>query len=334
VNISGYMNKTTRNIIENQYFNTVNSGINIYKYFYDVKINFQERFWIANSLHEQNMNKDGDFRFYFRKTKFSGGGIIVLSIYQEFLGIVSENWLFAKIKSNYFVILPSFLNINNYNRRCKILTSTAEHINQGFAGIPNKAEDIFKLNSLPVTICKLAGEQQNKVCRNIFKTSPNEGCNAMYKQYYIGYLPHLTVWMNWVYQSMELTKVSQYHIFSKNETKYNRFRSYFLLSNKGYLSTKWQPDQSNRLNIELQYPKVNNQRNYNTWPWVFASKHKRIGVIIAQICHRIMLKRNYAETFVVLRNRIIAKVAAVKLLLNINHLNGKAFNPFKHSLSA
>lgn len=47
-----------------------------------------------------------------------------------------------------------------------------------------------------------------------------------------------------------------------------------------------------------------------------------------------MLKRNYAKTFEGLQTRIMAKVAAVTVLQNINHLNGKPLNHIKHALAA
>jgi hypothetical protein len=321
-------------IAENQYLNSVNSHINAIKHMHDLTVNFHKMLQITNSALKQDMNQDGNLHFYPRKPKLSDTEIIALSLCQECLGIDSENWFLAKLKSDYQGDFPNLVHITNYNKRRKRLSAWTEQVNRRLAAVLNEGEDVFMVDSVPVPVCKLAREQQLKVCRHDFETAPDKGYSAVYKQYYIGYKLHLTIGMNGVYQGMELTKASVHDVHYLNEIKYSGLKSCVLLGDKGYLSTEWQLDLFTSVNIELQTPKRANQKDYKPWPWVYKSTRKRIEVIFAQLCDQMMLKRNYAKTFEGLRTRIMAKVAAVTVLQYINHLKGKPLNHIKHALAA
>src|SRR5699024_3091171 len=52
----------------------------------------------------------------------------------------------------------------------------------------------------------------------------------------------------------------------------------------------------------------------------------------SQLCDQMMLKRNYAKSFIGLRARLIAKVTAVSLLQYINEQNDRPINNIKHAL--
>lgn len=321
-------------ITENQYLNSVNSHINAIKPMHDLTVNFQKMLQITNSVLKQDVNRDGNLYFYPRKPKLSDTEVIALSLCQECLGIDSENWFLAKLKSDYRGDFPNLVHITNYNKRRKRLTSRTEQVNRRLAGVLNEGEGVFMVDSVPVPVCKLAREQQLKVCRHNFETAPDKGYSAVHKQYYIGYKLHLTIGMNGVYQGMELTKASVHDVHYLNEVKHSGLKSCVLLGDKGYLSTGWQLDLFTSVNIELETPKRVNQNNCKPWPWVYKSTRKRIETVFAQLCDQMMLKRNYAKTFAGLRTRIMAKVAAVTVLQYINHLNDKPLNHIKHALAA
>lgn len=321
-------------VTDNQYLNSVNSHINAIEHMHDLTVNFRKMLQITNSTLIQDVNQDGNLRFYPRKPKLSDTEIIALSLCQECLGIDSENWFLAKLKSDYRADFPHLVHITNYNKRRKRLTAWTEQVNRLLAEVLNEGEDVFMVDSVPVPVCKLAREQQLKVCRHDFETAPDKGYSAVYKQYYIGYKLHLTIGMNGVYQGMELTKASVHDVHYLNEIKHSGLKSCVLLGDKGYLSSEWQLDLFTSVNIELQTPKRANQKDYKPWPWVYKSTRKRIEVVFPQLCDQMMLKRNYAKTFDGFRTRIMAKVAAVTVLQYINHLNGKPINHIKHALAA
>lgn len=321
-------------VTESQYINSVNSHINAIKNMHDLRVNFQKMLHIINAALKQDINQDGNLCFYPRKPKLSDTEIIALSLCQECLGIDSENWFLAKIRSDYGKDFPNLVHITNYNKRRKRLSFWAEQVNCRLAGLLNQGQDVFIVDSVPIPVCKLAREQQFKVCRHRFETAPDKGYSAVYKQYYIGYKLHLTIGMNGVYQGMELTKASIHDLHYLNEVKHSGLNSCVLLGDKGYLSTDWQLDLFASVDITLQTPKRANQKGYKPWPWVYKSTRKRIEVVFAQLCDQMMLKRNYAKTFVGLTTRVMAKVAALTILQYINHLNGKPINHIKHALAA
>jgi hypothetical protein len=332
--IKNKIQKKAMHITENQYINRVNSHINTVKYMHDLKTNFLKIQHITNSMLQKELNKDGNLQFYPRKPKLSDSSIIALSICQECLSIDSENWFLAKLKSDYRDDFTGLVHITNYNKRRKRLAPWIEQVNQRLAARLNEGEDVYIVDSIPVPVCKLAREKQLRVCRQDFETAPDKGYSAVYQQYYIGYKLHLMIGMNGVYQSMEITKASLHDVHYLNEVKHSGIDSCLLLGDKGYLSAEWQLDLFTSASIELQTPKRANQKDYQPWPFVFKFTRKRIEVIFAQLCDQMMIKRNYAKTFVGLRTRIMAKVASVTVLQYINHLNGKPLNHIKHALAA
>jgi hypothetical protein len=321
-------------ITENKYLNRDNSHIKTIKYMHDLKANFLKMLGITNCILAKEVNEDGNLHFYPRKPKLADNQIIALSLCQECLGIDSENWFLAKLKSDYKDDFLTLVHITNYNKRRKRLSYWTEQLNRRLAAELNQGEDVFMVDSIPVPVCKLAREQQLRACIHDFETAPDKGYSAVYKQYYIGYKLHLMIGMNGVYQSMEITKASVHDVHYLNEIKYSGINSCLLLGDKGYLSTEWQLDLFATASIELQTPMRANQKDYQPWPFVFKSTRRRIEVVFAQLCDQMMLKRNYAKTFEGLRTRIMAKVAAVTILQYINHLNGKPLNHFKHALAA
>jgi len=321
-------------ITEIKYLNRVNSHIKTIKYMHDLKTNFLKMLGITNTILANKLNEEGNLYFYPRKPKLPDSQVIALSLCQECLGIDSENWLMAKLKSDYKDDFPGLVHITNYNKRRKRLAEWTEQVNRRLAAKLSEGEDVYMVDSIPVPVCKLAREQQLKVCRHEFETAPDKGYSAVYKQYYIGYKLHLTIGMNGVYRGMEITKASVHDVHYLNEVKYSGISSCLLLGDKGYLSTEWQLDLFTSANIKLETPKRANQKDYQPWPFVFKSTPRRIEVVFAQLCDQMMLKRNYAKTFLGLQTRVMAKVAAVTVLQYINHLNGKPLNHIKHALAA
>ncbi|RYE17976.1 MAG: IS982 family transposase [Sphingobacteriaceae bacterium] len=301
---------------------------------HDLKTNFLKMLGITNTILAGKLNMDGNLHFYPRKPKLPDSHIIALSLCQECLGIDSENWFMAKLRSDYKDDFRHLVHITNYNKRRKRLARWTEQINCSIAGLLNEGEDVYMVDSIPVPVCKLAREKQLKACRHDFQTAPDKGYSAVYKQYYIGYKLHLTIGMKGVYQGMELTKASVHDVHYLNEVKHSGLHSCLLLGDKGYVSTHWQSDLFASAGIKLQTPKRGNQKHCQPWPFVFKSTRRRIEVVFAQLCDQMMLKRNYAKTFLGLRTRVMAKVTAVTVLQYVNYQNGKPINHIKHALAA
>ncbi len=301
---------------------------------HDLTVNFRKMLQITNTIPGKEMGQDGNLHFYPRKPKLSDADIIALSLCQECLGIDSENWFLAKLKSGYRNDFPNLVHITNYNKRRKRLGAWTEQVNRRLAAILNEGEGVFIADSIPVPVCKPAREQQLRVCRHGFETAPDKGHSAVHKQYYIGYKLHLTIGVNGVYQGMGLTKASVHDVHYLNGVKHSGLNPCVLLGDKGYLSSAWQLDLFTTVNIELETPKRAGQKGYSSWPWAYKSTRRRSEAVFAQLCDQMLPKRNYAKTFKGLRTRVMAKVAAVTVLQYTNHLNGKPLNHIKHALAA
>jgi hypothetical protein len=77
-----------------------------------------------------------------------------------------------------------------------------------------------------------------------------------------------------------------------------------------------------------------NQKAWRPWPKAFKTARRRIETSFSQLCDQMMLKRNYAKSFMGLRGRLIAKVTAVTLLQYLNEQNDRPLNHIKHALAA
>jgi hypothetical protein len=93
-------------------------------------------FLLPNAALKQDIKQDGNLH-YPRKPKLSDTEIIALSLCQECLGIDSENWFPAKLKSNYRTIFLT-LYITDYNKRRKRLAAWAEQVNHRLAEVLNE----------------------------------------------------------------------------------------------------------------------------------------------------------------------------------------------------
>lgn len=319
---------------ENQYINSVNHHKNAIKLMHDLKSNFDKILGIVKTTLGNDLLPCGNLQLYPRKPKLSDSEIIALSLCQECLSIDSENWFLSKLKSDYSDSFTTLVHITNYNKRRKRLAPWIQQTNKRLSAGLLQGEDCFIVDSIPVPVCKLARENQLKVCRENFETAPDKGYSAIHKQYYVGYKLHLLIGTNGVFADMELTKASVHDSQYLNEVKYSGLNNCLLLADKGYVSKEWKIDLFSSVGIQLETPARSNQKDYKTWPAMYHNTRKRVEVYFAQLCDQMMLKRNYAKSFQGLRMRIIAKISSVTLLQHINRINGKPINHIKHALAA
>lgn len=58
-------------------------------------------------------------------------------------------------------------------------------LNKGLADKINEGEDLYLVDSIPVPVCQLAREEQSKICKEEYLTSPDKGYSAVSKSYYM-----------------------------------------------------------------------------------------------------------------------------------------------------
>ena len=116
---------------------------------------------------------------------------------------------------------------------------------------------------------------------------------------------------------MDITKAEVHDVhFLKNIKQ--QMSDCVLLVDKGYLSQSIQLDLFQTVNIKLETPKRNNQKDYRPQPYIFRKSRKRIETLFSQLCDQFRIRNNYAKTFEGFKTRILAKITALTLVQYIN----------------
>lgn len=301
---------------------------------HDLKANFDKFHRLTKEFPSEELNDDGNVQNYRHSPKMPDSDIIALSLCQEALGIDSENNFHGKLKSDYGEQFPDLLHLTRYNKRRKRLGAYIQLMNQRMAGQLSEGENFFLVDSMPVPICKNSRENRLKVCREILETAPDKGYSAVNRQYFIGYKLHAVVSLNGIVHSMDLSKASVHDLHYLSDVKHSSLNNCTLIGDAGYISSEVSTDLFSSVGIELRTPMRSNQKDFLPFPSVFKKCRKRIETLFSQLCDQMMMKRNYAKSFVGLSVRTISKVTAVTALQMLNSRNNRPLNHIKHALAA
>ena len=312
-------------------------GVNFHQnnpHMHDLKTNFDKILPIVKKTLADQLNKNDNLQTYPNPPALPDTYILTLSLLQEALSIDSEHWYWSKLETDYNQSFPDLPHLSNYNRRRKRLAGTTEQLARLWGQALRPYEDIFMVDSIPISVAHIAREYTTSVCRKQLRTAPDKGYSAVTEQYFIGYKLHVVLGLDGVYHSMELTKASVHDSQYLKELNHSGLRNCMVLADKGYLSAQGQQDLFYSKGINLETPMRRNQRNYKPWPTVFKDARRRVETAFSQLCDQMMLKRNYSKSFVGLRTRLIAKVASFTLLQYLNDQNDRPINHIKHALAA
>jgi len=301
---------------------------------HDLKTNFDKFDELTKEFLSPELDGYGNTMAYRRRPKMCDSTIIALALCQEALGIDSENYFHSKLKTDYSEQFPDLVHITRYNARRKRLAPFIQLMNRRMASELSEGEDFFLIDSMPIPICKNARENRLKICREEFETAPDKGYSAVNRQYFIGYKLHAVVSLRGVVHCMDLSKASVHDLHYLNDVKYSGLNNCTLLGDKGYLSSEVQSDLFTSVGIKLHTPMRSNQKKFRPFPFVFKKCRKRIETLFSQLCDQMMIKRNYAKTFVGLSVRIISKMTATTALQMFNVRNNRPINHIKHALAA
>ncbi|MDA8441492.1 MAG: IS982 family transposase [Peptococcaceae bacterium] len=318
---------------DNQYFSGNNYHINT-TIMHNLKTNFDKFLKLTSDVLHEYLREDGNIQYYRNKPKMNDQEIIALSLCCEAMSIDSENFLWSKLHTDYQNDFPNLVHLTRFNARRKRLSFYTHRFNELLSARMQEGENVYLVDSIPMPVCKIAREKRLKVCRQKFETAPDKGYSAVNAQYYIGYKLHLVTTLKGIFHSMDLSKASMHDLHYLNDVKHSGLNNCLLLADKGYLSSEKQIDLFTSVGVELKTPMRSNQKDFTRYPHVFSKSRKRIETLFSQLCDQMMLKRNYAKTFVGLSSRVISKVAAVTALQYINLKNGRNLNHIKHALAA
>lgn len=316
---------------EIQYFEVTSTKLSI---MHNLKTNFDKFLTLTNTYLSNYLHPSGDVKQYRHLPKMPDNHIIALAICQEALSIDSENFFWSKLKTDYKREFPHLIHLTRYNLRKKNLAPYIRELNQAMAQRLNEGENVFIVDSMPIAVCKNAREKRLKACCHDFETKPDKGYSAVSKQYFIGYKLHLVTSLRGVFYSMDLSKASVHDLYYLNDVKHSGMNNCTLLADAGYISSEFQTDLFHTSRVEVKTPMRSNQIDFKPYPFVFKKCRKRIETLFSQLCDQMMIKRNYAKSFLGLSTRVLLKIAATTALQTLNNQNGKPLNHIKHALAA
>jgi hypothetical protein len=102
----------------------------------------------------------------------------------------------------------------------------------------NKENDVYLVNSIPVSVSRLVREQQCKFGKETFETAPDKGYSAVSKSYYYGYKLHLVTSSRGVFHSIDLSKASVRDLHFLQNIKHSNLNDALLIADKGYISVE------------------------------------------------------------------------------------------------
>lgn len=249
-----------------------------------------------------------------RKKKMTDLEIVALSLTAEFMSIDSENSLFKEINEQQ---IPNLIERSQFNKRRRKLFFFLEEVRTKLASRFLEFEDYFIVDSMPLEICKFSRHNRVKICKDKFETSPSKGYCASQNSWFYGYKLHGVCSVSGFFHSLDITKAEVHDVhFLKNIKQ--QMSDCVLLGDKGYLSQSIQLDLFQTVNIKLETPKRNNQKDYRPQPYIFRKSRKRIETLFSQLCDQFRIRNNYAKTFEGFKTRILAKITALTLVQYIN----------------
>lgn len=289
----------------------------------------------VKALTKESLDKYGNISSYPNKPKMSDLEIISLSMSAECLGIDSENLLFSKIRKDYLNKFPNLIHRTRYNARRKRLKEWIIHVADLMSEKLSDDNGIYIVDSIPIPVCKICRAPRSTICRKpTDEVKAHHGMDSTIKQWFCGYRLHLIVSASGVYQEKRLMPANRHDLIFLKELSHTHLKNCMLVGDKAYRSVPLQLDLFESWEIDLSVPYKANQKDFKKYPHHLKVQRKRIETVFSQYCDDMMLKRNYAKSFMGIDSRINSKIAAMTFKQYWNHLNGKKISHTKHALAA
>lgn len=300
---------------------------------HSISTNFSKILEVIKGIIVDEITEEGNYLRRGTRPRFSDVEVIALSLTAECLSIDSENYLFAKLNSEYANDFKNLISRRQYNDRRKLLFTKTEAIRKSMSERLNRQADVFAIDSMPLEICKISREQRNKMGKESPHYSPDKGYCASQKKYFYGYKLHSVCSAAGVIQSLDLTRASVHDVHYLKDVN-ELFSNCIIVGDKGYISRQQQLNLFETAGIQLEVPLRNNQKEQKPVMWILKKVRKRIETVFSQLCDQFMIQRNYAKSFTGFKSRVLAKVAGLTVLQFLNKfINHKPVGRVKHSLA-
>lgn len=299
---------------------------------HNLRANFNKFLTIAKLIFRDEINAEGNFRFYPNKPKMSDIQIITLSCLAESMSIDSENWLFGKLRSGYPKLFPNLIHRTTYNRRRRKLSEKTAQLSKQVCLKFSGDDSEYVIDSIPVPICQKPRIARLKICRDDELVLPSTAWHASHKSYYHGFKMHLVISKSGFPFAAGMTTASMHDSQYIPFLKHDDLPKCELLADRGYISAGQQLALFQQAGVKIITPLKANMKIKNLWNYQRRKTRKTIETLFSQLCDQHLLKRNYAKTSDGLFARIVAKIASVSILKAINSLASKPLGRIKHTL--
>ena len=276
---------------------------------------------------------NGNFKHYPNQPKATDIEIIALTLAAESQGIISENYLFQILDSDYKSYRQTLPDRSNYNRRKRALQPFIDELSRKVSDELNIGQEIYIIDSMPLPIARYARKNKIKIMMEDLDFKPAVGYSAIDKTNYIGYKLNLTVSSNGVVNNLALTQANVHDVKTLEMMTKGFINDVKLLGDKGYIAKNVQLSLFEEFKIKVITPPRNNQMGPSPWTPRDRRIRKRIETTFSQFCDQFRMKLNFAKSFHGFYTRIVTKIAAFTFLQYMNHLNDKPLNRTKSALA-
>jgi hypothetical protein len=263
---------------------------------HNIKKNFDKIRDALKDILSDEINEKGNFTRPGTVPRFSDIEVIALSLTAECLSIDSESYLFSKFNTEYQNEFENMISRRQYNDRRKMLFEKTEQVRKLMAARLNEYSDLFAIDTMSLEICKISGEQRNKMGKESVHHSPDKGYCASQKKYFYGYKLHSVCSASGVIESLDITKASVHDVHYLKDVK-ELFSNCIITGDKGYISRQHQINLFESADIQLEVPLRSNQKEQQPVMWILKKVRKRIETVFSQLCDQFMIQRNYAKSF-------------------------------------
>lgn len=263
---------------------------------HNLEANFSKFLTIAKSVFRDEIDVEGNFKFYPNKPKMSDIQIVALSCLAESLSIDSENWLFSRLRSGYSKLFPSLIHRATYNRRRRRLSEKTAQLSKLVCLKFSGHDTEYVIDSIPVPICQEPRIARLKICRDDELVLPSTAWHASHKSYYHGFKMHLVISKSGFPFAAGMTTASMHDSQYIPFLKHDNLPECELLADRGYISAGQQLALFQQSGVRIITPLIAIMKIKNLWNYQRRKTRKIIETLFSQLCDQQLLKRNYAKT--------------------------------------
>jgi len=122
--------------------------------------------------------------------------VIALSVLCENIDIDSENYLFEKLKSDYYKDFPNLIHKSRFNPIRKQLANLIAKLNLKIFSFLKECEIFYMVDSIQIPVCKITREKSWKIRKEDFGSAPYKGYTTVSKPWCFGYKLNMVTSVN------------------------------------------------------------------------------------------------------------------------------------------